>query len=393
MPPRIFILSLATFAAATQTYAFVGVLEDVAADLGVSVAAAGQLSSAFAIIFALSAPVSASFAAGLERRSLLVGALTIVAALNLVTAWAPNFEALIGLRVATALASTLVAPVALSAAAVLAPPEARGRALAMVLAGLVFAFTLGIPGGTAIGGAFGWRACFLFAGGLAAVAAGAIAAVLPRVESRERPGLGNLAAALQPRTATLLAVTVGSFLGLFTVVAYVGPMVTRVTGFEGAAIGAVQMFVGLGAILGIVLGGRAADASSPRKALLNCLSVSALSLLAYSGLMQSEETLTEIGRVMLLMATTTFGAASLFALGPIVQSQLIASAPSNQNVVLALNGSMTFLGQGLGAAAGGLVIAQAGLEWIGVAGGALSVLTALIAARLKRVPEPSPVSA
>ncbi|MEM6441039.1 MAG: MFS transporter [Pseudomonadota bacterium] len=393
MPPRIFILSLATFAAATQTYAFVGVLEDVAADLGVSVAAAGQLSSAFAIIFALSAPVSASFAAGLERRSLLVGALTIVAALNLVTAWAPNFEALIGLRVATALASTLVAPVALSAAAVLAPPEARGRALAMVLAGLVFAFTLGIPGGTAIGGAFGWRACFLFAGGLAAVAAGAIAAVLPRVESRERPGLGNLAAALQPRTAALLAVTVGSFLGLFTVVAYVGPMVTRVTGFEGAAIGAVQMFVGFGAILGIVLGGRAADAASPRKALLNCLSVSALSLLAYSGLMQSDETLTEIGRVMLLMATTTFGAASLFALGPIVQSQLIASAPSNQNVVLALNGSMTFLGQGLGAAAGGLVIAQAGLEWIGVAGGALSVLTALIAARLKRVPEPSPVSA
>ena len=67
-----------------------------------------------------------------------------------------------------------------------------------------------------------------------------------------------LAAALQPATATLLAVTVGSFLGLFTVVAYVGPMVTRGTGFEGSSIGAVQIFVGLGAVAGIALGGRAA---------------------------------------------------------------------------------------------------------------------------------------
>jgi DHA1 family inner membrane transport protein len=386
MPPRILILCLATFAAATQTYVFVGVLEDVAADLGISVAAAGQLSSAFALIFALSAPIAASFAAGLERRSLLVTALLTVAALNLATAWAPGFEALLGLRIATALASTLVAPVALSAAAVLAPPEMRGRALAMVLTGLMLAFTIGIPAGTAIGGAFGWRACFLFAGGLAAVAAVAIALVLPRVESAEKPGLANLGAALQPATATLLAVTVGSFLGLFTAVAYVGPLVTRVTGFEGASIGAVQIFVGLGAVAGIALGGRVADRASPRRAVLICLGVSAVALLSYTGLMTAQNGLTQTGRVVLLMATTMGGAASLFALGPIVQTQLIASAPRNQNVVLALNGSMVFLGQGLGAAMGGLVIAEAGLPWIGAAGAGLSVLTALIATRLSRTP-------
>ena len=391
MNPRILILCLATFAAGTQTYVFVGVLSDLAADLGVSVAAAGQLASTFALVFALSAPLTASFFAATDRRALLVSALILVALLNALAAGAADFEALLMLRVLLAVAATLVAPVALSAAAALAPAERRGAALATVLAGLTLAFTFGIPIGSAVGGALGWRATFALAAGLAALAAGGILAVLPRVPSAEDAGLANLRAMLAPNVAPLLALTAGAFLALFTVNAYIGPVVTRITGYEGAAVGALQAFVGVGSIFGIVLGGRAADRAATRPTVLACLAATFTSLLLYTVWMTAGAGLPDVARTAGLAGTILLGAASLFALGPILQARLVDEASDNRNVALAVNGSMVFLGQGLGAAAGGLTLDLAGIEALGATGAAFALLTAtLIFAVPRRGPAPAP---
>lgn len=390
MDARTPILALATFAAATQTLVFVGVLADLAEALGVSVAVAGQLTSAFALTFAVSAPLTASLLAGTERRGLLVFGLLAVSVLNLGAAVAPSFEILLGLRVGAALAGTLVAPVALSAAAALAPPERRGAALATVLAGFTLAFTLGIPVGSALGGAFGWRATFGLASGLALVAAVAIRAVLPRVESEERAGLSNLKAMLAPPVLAPLSITAGSFLSLFTVVAYIGPVVTRTTGLEGAGVGAMQAFVGIGSIFGIIVGGRAADSAPPRAAVLGCLAASATSLALYSAWPTIGAGLPAEARIAGLAGTILLGAAALFALGPVVQARLVEAADGARNVALATNGSMVFLGQGLGAAVGGAVIGARGVEPLGLVGASLALLTAGLAFGLpRRRPEPA----
>lgn len=384
MDPRILILALATFAAATQTYVFAGVLADLAADLGVSLPAAGQLASVFALVFAVSAPLTASAFAGTERRGLLVSALFLVALLNSAAANAPSFEALMGLRVITAAVSTLVAPVALSAAAALAPPERRGRALATVLAGLTLAFTFGIPLGSAVGGAEGWRATFALSSALAAAAAAGIAWVLPPVPSDERPGLAGLRAMGAGAVWPLLALSAGAFLALFTVVAYIGPVVTRITGFTGAGVGAMQVFVGVGSVVGILLGGRAADAGRPRAAILACLGACCVSLASYSFWMTLGDGLPEGARTAGLAATILLGASSLFALGPIVQARLVAVAAGARNVALAMNGSMVFLGQGLGAAVGGATLGLGGIEALGLVGAALAAATATLALGVPR---------
>uniref|UniRef100_UPI0022EB561A MFS transporter n=1 Tax=Falsiroseomonas oryzae TaxID=2766473 RepID=UPI0022EB561A len=148
MDRRIWLLTWAQFASATGAYAFTGMLAPLAADLGVSLATAGQLAAAYAITYAIAGAPAAALTARWDRRDLLVLGLALVGALNLATAFAPDFATALALRVATGLAVTVVLPGV--AASMIAPPQQRAKAMATVLAGLTLAFSFGIPLGSAI---------------------------------------------------------------------------------------------------------------------------------------------------------------------------------------------------------------------------------------------------
>ncbi|MGF1456127.1 MAG: MFS transporter [Alphaproteobacteria bacterium] len=383
MDPRIMTLALASFAVGTGSYAFTGLLSDVAADLDVSVGTAGQLASSFALTFAVTAPFLASLTSGLDRKRILVAALIVLGLLNIAAAFSPDFSSLLWIRIACGLASTLISPVAGAAAASLVPPEQRGKALAVVLAGLTLALAFGIPMGTAIGGIFDWRATFTYGGLVCLVSAGVLLAVLPPVPSTDRPGFGALKVAFQPAVFTNLLFTGLGFTATFSTVAYIGPVITSVTGLSGSSISGIQLFVGIGAIFGVILGGILTNRGASCRQIMALFAVQAVILSLFTLDMEVAPLgppLGQPGSIALMAMTVMVSAMVLFALGPVIQIRLISSAPEAAAVVLALNGSMIFFGQGLGAGIGGVVIDAAGLTTIGLAGAAFALLGAATAA-------------
>jgi DHA1 family inner membrane transport protein len=372
MTPRLFVLAAATFATGTGTFVFSGLLEPMAADLSVSVAAAGQLATAFTIAFAIGAPIAASLLAQADRKRVLVVALFAVAALHVAAALAPGYGSLMALRVVAGLVATAVGPVASVAAVALVPPEQRGRALALVMSGLTLSFIAGIPLGSVVGAAFGWRATFLFAALLAAAAALLILAVLPHVpkasESRGRAAFAMLA---QGPLLVLFGISLIAFAATFCVVAYIGPVVTAATGLTGAGIGAMQAFVGIGSLLGLAAGGRLADASTSPKPFLAIFAIMALTLLFYVPLVQG--LLTPLSAKVLMAVVLTAGAACLFAVIPLVSARLAGAAAEARMLALAINGSIISLGQGVGVALGGLAAGLFGLAGSALCGAALAV--------------------
>lgn len=372
---RVAVLALATFASGTEAYVYAGLLSDVARDLAVDVGHAGLLATAFAVTYAVLAPPLASMTAGLPRRRVLALGLVAIGIINLAAAAAPSFGWLLASRVACGLVAAVVGPSASAAAAALVAPEYRGRAMATVAAGMSLAFTLGVPLGSAVGGAFGWRATFIFAGLLLLACAAAIRVVLPRVPVTDAAGLSTLRSAFDPAVLPRLSLTAAVFAASFTSVAYLGPIANAVAGAHGFGVGLFQACIGLGSIGGVLAGGRLADRPHRERHLPRLLSVVVVTQLGYVA--AQTLSLPTPANSALLALSIFAGAGALFAAMPIIQVGLVEAAPHRRNVVLALNGSMIFLGQGLGAALGGLVINADRLANTGFAGAAVAFVLAI----------------
>ncbi|MDC0720370.1 MFS transporter [Nannocystis bainbridge] len=385
----IFVLALASFATGTEAYVYAGHLEALAEELDQPVAAAGQLATAFAFTYAITAPLIAGLVAHLGRRPVIVAGLALLGGLNLLAAVSPTFWGLIVIRILCGLTAGLVGPISSIAAAELAPPERRGQAMAIVFGGMTLAFVLGIPVGSAIGDLAGWRGTFVYAGVIAIAAALAIRLVLPAMPGGTRTDRHALSIVRERPVHAHLLLTLVGFASTFTVIAYVGPVVTAITGLTGSGIGVMQMLIGLGSIVGIVVGGRSADRPGAQRVLVLSFLVSAFSLASYSALMSGPglvaSAIASAPVLVMLAVGMVLGASALFTRTPIVQARLLAvTRPEARPVVLALNGSMVFFGQGLGASIGGAAIGLGGIEAIGGAGAAVALVGALLALAASR---------
>lgn len=376
------LLAFATFAVGTTAYVVSGVLPEVAAELDVSVAAAGQLATAFALAYAVGAPVLATLAGRWERRRLITVALVVAGVGNLASALAPTYPLLIGARVLTALGAAALTPAATHAATLLAAPERRGRAVAGVFTGLTLALVIGVPAGTLLAGALGFRGVFAAVAGLCLLGAVLVRAVLPTVPAPPPIGLrARFAVAANPAVLAVLAVLVLGLLSVISVYTYIAPLLAETAGVTGAVLSAVLVAYGIGALIGNDLGGRLTDRYGGRRVLLVALPATVV-LLA----------------TLPLTATTVPGAAlALLGLGggwlvgPAIQTRLLALDPSGSGLLLALNASAIYLGSGLGGVVGGLVVQGLGVAALpGVAAGvaAASVLLLLVALRAEPATEP-----
>lgn len=376
--PHIGVLALAGFALGTEAFVFVGHLDAMAATLDVPVAAVGQLASVFAFSSACSAPFVAGAVAGMERRRVLVIGLLAIGALNLLAATLSTLGGLIAVRLLCGLATGLVGPIASAAAAELAAPEERGRAMAIVFGGVTVAFVLGVPLGSVAGEILGWRGTFLWAGMIALAAALIVRLRLPQIVPGPRVAFRPGAVLGTAGVTPALLLTLVGFAATFCVTAFIGPLLGALLGFSGASVGAMQALIGLGAIAGVVVGGRWADRSSALGPLLASFLLSAVMLSLFGWLFLLK--LPHGVALLLLVPATVLGAAALFLRTPVVQARLVAAAPEHRPVLLALNGSMVFAGQGLGAALGGIGLTAAGLPSLGFIGAAVALLGALLVA-------------
>ncbi|KUL48351.1 chemotaxis protein [Streptomyces sp. NRRL F-4489] len=268
MPFVLYLLALAVFAQGTSEFMLSGLIPDLAADLGVSIPAAGALTSAFAAGMVAGAPLMALLSRRWPRRRALLVFLTAFLLVHVVGALTTSFAVLLATRVVAALANAGFLAVALTTAAALAPPDATGRATSILLSGTTLACVAGVPAGAVLGQQWGWRAAFW---AVAAVSVPAVLAVARSVPGASGAGArskaagaagsarGELRALRRPRllvTLLLGALVNGATFCTFT---YLAPLVTGVSGLGAGGVPVVLALFGLGSFAGVTAGGRLAD--------------------------------------------------------------------------------------------------------------------------------------
>ncbi|MFI6789683.1 MFS transporter [Nonomuraea sp. NPDC050383] len=349
---RLLPLALATFAVGTDGYVIAGLLPAIATDLRVSTPAAGQLVTVFALVLALSAPVMGALTSGLDRRSALLIALSVFVVGNAITALGTSYEVVVIARVVTAIGAGIITSAASSTAAAIAPPDRRGRALALVLGGLTLATALGLPLGTLIGRT-DWHITLWAVAGTGLVAALGVVVGLPSVRLPAASLSDRLRPLKQGRVLGLLAVTTLVFLGVYTLYTYIGPALQGATGSSELLLTVVLLAWGIGTLAGNIVAGRLVDRHNPAQVLTGTLVIAAVAL-----------ALTPVATGA-LVSTLVWAAIWGATVGVIVvpqQHRLIALSPAAAPVLLGLNSSAIYIGVALGGGLGGL--AQ---EWLALA--------------------------
>jgi DHA1 family inner membrane transport protein len=261
MPLPLLALFIAAFAFGTTEFVIAGVLPQVAAGLGVSVPSAGYLVSGYAIGIAIGGPLLTIATARLSRKTLLIGVTIAFTLGQAACALTPDFFSMLLLRIAIAVAHGVYFGVAMVVAVGLVRPEQRGMAVALILAGLTVSGIIGVPVGTAIGNVFGWRATFwaMFILGIVAIAA--MAVLLPRGTgtSAVPAGLANEVRVLgRQQVWTCLIIMLMLMLCQFVPYTYIAPLLTEVTGLDAGMVPWVLLLNGLGATIGVFIGGKLA---------------------------------------------------------------------------------------------------------------------------------------
>jgi len=379
MPLALLALAISAFGIGTTEFAVVGLLPDVASDLGVDIPAAGMLVTGYALAVAVGAPLLTAAATRLPRKTVLLGLLALFVLGNALTALATSYGLVMFGRIVAALCHGAFFGVGSVVAAGLVAPHRRGAAIALMFTGLTVANVVGVPLGTAIGHAFGWRSTFWVITVLGLVSVAGVLALVPRQPADPTASLrAELAAFTNPRLWMALATTALGFGGLFAAFTYVAPMMIDVAGFPAGAVTWIVLVFGAGAVVGNLAGAKAADRAVVPSVLV-LLALLAVGLAAF--------TITAASPVLAVVTLAAIGIVG-FATVPGLQMQVLDAAGSAGTLASAANISAFNLGNAAGAWLGGLTIA-AGLgltspNWVGALMVAAGLTVALIAAATDR---------
>lgn len=323
MPLPLIALFIAAFAFGTTEFVIAGVLPQVADGLGVTIPTAGYLVSGYAIGIAIGGPILTLATARLRRKTLLLGLLTLFTLGQLACALAPDFTSMLILRVVIAIAHGTYFGTAMVVAVGLVPENRRSMAVAVVLAGLTVSNVIGVPLGTAIGNMFGWRDTFwaMFALGILAILA--VSALLPARTGAARPSgfLNEVRVLGRQQIWTSLIIMLMLMMGQFVPLTYIAPYLEEVTGLDKSTIPWVLLANGVGATVGVFLGGRLSDWK---------LMPSLITLLALQGVVLAAMYVVSPYPVPMVLVIMLWGALN-FAIGTPIQSRILgwtADAPN-----------------------------------------------------------------
>lgn len=347
-----------------------GSLNDLTRSLDVSVALGGQLIAIAAVVMCIGAPLLAAAIGGWDRRRLLTFSLVWYALGHLLSAVMPSYAVLTPVRALTMLAAAVFTPQAAAAMGWLAPPAERGRAITFIFLGWSVASVFGMPLHSYIGESFGWRWAFGLVAVLGVAGAAWVWAVMP---DGVRPPAMSLRAwrevLTHPALMAIVAVTALSGAGQFTVFTYFAPYYKQVLGAGATEISLLFAWFGAFGVLGNVLLSRHVDRVGAARAVAAMLAFIAFSLLIWP---------LGVGYLSMALLLVPW-ALGLFSSNSAQQARLGQAAPALAPALMALNTSAIYLGQAIGAAGGGAVVAAhglagasgrdlyVGLNWIGLA--------------------------
>ena len=260
MPLALLALAVSAFGIGTTEFVIMGLLPEVAGDLHVTIPTAGLLISGYALGVVVGGPLLTVAGNRLPRKNLLLGLMVLFIAGNMISALAHSYALLLTGRVVAALAHGAFFGVGSVVAASLVPAAKQASAIALMFTGLTVANVLGVPGGTALGQAFGWRSTFWAVTALGVIGLLGVAFLVPRQPVESGPGLrGQLAVLRRPQVLLALAMTALGFGAVFAAFTYIAPMMTEVAGFSSGAVTWLLVLFGVGLVVGNLVGGKAAD--------------------------------------------------------------------------------------------------------------------------------------
>ncbi len=366
VPPHWWALLAGNFAIGCGVMVVAGSLNDIVRSLGISVAVGGQLVSVSAVVMCLGAPLLAISIGAFDRRRLLVLALSWYAIGHALAALMPDFATLLPVRALGVLAAAAFTPQAAAALSAMTAPEDRGRAITFIFLGWSLSSVLGMPLHSYIGETFGWRWAFGLVAMLSAPAAWWVWRTMPDgVKPAPMSAAAWRATLTHPGLMAIVFVTACSGAGQFTLFPYLAPYFSQHYGASAAGISAIFLCFGVFGLLGNLLLTRHID----RLGASRCVAIGLV------GVAISMTLWPLIGALWMAFVVMVPWALGCFASNSAQQARLGAAAPALAAALMALNTSAIYLGQAIGAAGGGAMIAAGGfaplplvgLAWVLVA--------------------------
>ena len=345
------VLALGSFAMGTDSFVLAGILPQLAGGLQVSQSAAGQVITTFALTYALAAPLLAAVTSRLPRKPLMLVALLLFVGANLASAAAPSLTVLLVARVAAGLGAALYTPTASAAAVSLAGPERRGQALSIILGGLTVGTVFGVPAGTAIAQHVSWQASLIFVAVVGAAALLGLLVTLPALATPAPvPMSQRFGLLVNRRVLAIVAVMTLASAASIIVYTYIAQILDETAHITGTGLAVALLAWGLGGTAGAFGSGWLTDHYGAQRTLLAALTVLSATLAAL-GYAHST------ALVLMLMLMALNGAAA-WAVATPNNHRLTALVPRLPTVVISYNSSGIYLGQALGSALGGLLLAH-----------------------------------
>jgi DHA1 family inner membrane transport protein len=371
-------LAVSAFGIGTSEFIIMGLLPDLAHSFQVSIPKTGILVSGYALSVTLGSPLVALALSHMDRKRALLILMGMFVAGNALCALAPTFLLLLFARILTALCHGAFFGIGSIVAFHLVPRSERAQAITLMFSGLTLANVLGVPAGTALGQAFGWRFAFWALVPIGLIAGLGLFRMVPHQPAEKLELKHEFRAALRPQVQLVLALSTLSSISLFCVFTYVAPILEQVTHLSPAAVTRVLVVFGVGITVGNLLGGRLADWKQMPVLLTGFVLLIALFLI-----MPFVE-LTVVPAVIMIFV---WGCVH-FATGSPLQARIVDQAKGAPNLASTLNQGAFNLGNAIGASLGGIMLTEGVgyryLSWGSAAVASVALLVALIALRVEQ---------
>jgi len=376
-------LAISAFGIGTTEFVPVGLLASIADDLNIGITLAGLLISGYAIGVAVGAPIITALTNRMSRKSLLMALMVVFIIGNAVAALSPSFEILLIARFITAFSHGVFFSIGATIAVQLVAPEKKGSAIALMFTGLTIAIVTGVPLGTFIGQAFGWRATFAGVALLGVIAIISSAVLIPKNLKQSPPAKFTDMFRLLTNGRLLLGflITAFGYGGTFVAFTYLTPLLHDVTGLSHGVINILLIAYGIAVAFGNSVGGKLAN-KNPLRALFWMFIVQAAVLVLLTFLAPFK-TAGVIGVILMgLLAFMNVPGLQLYVV------QLAEKyVPSAVDVASAINIAAFNIGIAVGSIVGGVVIDSMGLvhtPWIGALMVVIAIILTAISAKLER---------
>lgn len=368
----IYILVGISFLVGMAQFVFGGILDKVALSVGVSIATAGQLTTAYSLANAFGTPAFIMATTKMDRRKQLLIGLVLLFLGMVLTFALPGFVPLMLSRVLLGVGSGIFNVCAFTIIVELAPPGRKARSLSNLAMGISAALVFGVPVGRLVANAYDWRIIFWGTGFFSLLAIFAVSRSLPPIKREDEmsvPLSRQLGLLKEPKIFVALGVSLFMFTSYSIVSTYITPLLTSAMSMNEGSISTVLLGLGISSLVGAKLGGSLADKIGVARTLAGGMAAQALALVLVSLFS---------GSTFLAIPLLMFWSVGAWTCGPMLGLNLVSIAPEASSILLSLNSTFIMLGFASGAAIGGIAIGGFPIlviTWIGAASVAFAAVT------------------